>query len=551
MSITTEYIKNYLIDNKIIFPTNTHDNVLSGFQNYGPIGLKIKNNIIDVWRKIFIQSFQSNIFEIDAPIVLNSDVLERSGHIAKFNDLGILFLDTETQKIIKIVRADHYIEEKIQELNLLNYTYEENENFIKNFLTTHNLIESNIFVEIRPISLMYKIDTTQTDLYLRPEIAQSIFTEFKQFYEYNNSSLPFGIAQVGKSYRNEIASKQFVRLKEFTQAEIEYFYIPQQTSNCIKVPSTNEQFDYNKKCWILTSKAQINGENEKEITLNELSEYIKNTTLMEFVIKIYIFASMIGLDMNMVRFRQHKPDEMAHYSSDCWDLETKIFSKWLEVVGIADRGYYDLKSHDKNNLFQVKKFSVPTIKYKITPNKKYIFTNNTKEDALKLLSTMEEKIIDSKEEFNIYDSQLYEINEFKYFEMIYPCVIEPSIGIDRVFYSLIVHNLHMRENTTRPFLLLPNNISPYNFMLAQLSNHPDIMKKFYQYINIFNTSKYYIYTDLSSTTIGKRYTRADELGIIYSITIDFTSILDDTVTIRTIKTMEQKRIHINQIKNYI
>ena len=118
MSITAEYIKNYLIDNKIIFPTNIHDNVLSGFQNYGPIGLKIKNNIIDVWRKIFIQSLQSNIFEIEASTVLNSDVLERSGHISKFNNLGILFLDNETRKIIKIVRADHYIEEKIQELGL-------------------------------------------------------------------------------------------------------------------------------------------------------------------------------------------------------------------------------------------------------------------------------------------------------------------------------------------------------------------------------------------------------------------------------------------------
>lgn len=123
--------------------------------------------------------------------------------------------------------------------------------------------------------------------------------------------------------------------------------------------------------------------------------------------------------------------------------------------------------------------------------------------------------------------------------------------IDRVFYSLIVHNLHIRENTTRPFLLLPNNITPYNFMLAQLSNHPDLMKKFYQYIDMFSSSKYHIYTDLSSTSIGKRYTRADELGIIYSITIDFTTILDDTVTIRTIKTMEQKRIHISQLNDYI
>lgn len=542
-SINQEYIKNYLIDNKIIFPTNLHDNILSGFQNYGPVGLQIKSNIINVWRKVFIQK-NTNIFEIDAPVILNESVLERSGHIKKFNDLGIIFYDKQTNNILQVKRADHFIEDKIQELALSGIIYEDNENFVMNFLSTYGLVEPNIFIEIKPISLMFQLNSLNSNLYLRPEIAQTMFTEFKQFYDYNNNKLPFGIAQVGKSYRNEIAGKQFVRLREFTQAEIEYFYNPYdfEANRIFIIPN-----DYSyKKCLILTANNQV----EEEITLSTLPNYIKNNILLEFAIKLYIFAETIGLDMNNIRFRQHKQDEMAHYSKDCWDLEAKIFDKWLEITGIADRCDYDLKTQDKNDIFKIKKYSSPIIKYKLNPRKKYIFKNYPKEQAIELLESLKQDIIlDFKEEAEKYDMELYEIEEFKYFEMIYPHVIEPSIGIDRVFYSLIVHNLHLRENTTRPYLLLTNETTPYHFMLAQLSNHPDLMEK----LNIYKMklSKYSIYTDFSSTTIGKRYTRADELGIIFTITIDFETLKDNTVTIRFNKTMEQKRVHIDEIDKNI
>jgi glycyl-tRNA synthetase len=543
VTINQEYIKNYLIDNKIIFPTNLHDNVLSGFQNYGPIGLKIKQNIINTWRKIFIQK-NDNIFEIDAPIILNESVLDRSGHIKKFNDLGIVFYDKQTNNILQVKKADHFIEDKIQELALSGIIYEDNEIFVMNFLTTYKLVEPNTLVEIKPMSLMFQINSLNVNLYLRPEIAQTIFTEFKQFYDYNNNKLPFGIAQVGKSYRNEIAGKQFVRLREFTQAEIEYFYNP---FDC----EMNKEFiipdDYKyKKCLILTANHQY----EEEITLNMLSNYIKNNILFEFAIKLYMFAETIGLDMKNIRFRQHKQDEMAHYSKDCWDLEAKIFDKWLEITGIADRGDYDLKTQDKNDIFKIKKSLVPTIKYRLNPRKKHIFKNYRRIEAIEILKNLKQDIIlDMKEDTEKYNMELYEIEEFKYFEMIYPHVIEPSIGIDRMFYSLVVHNLHLRENTTRPYLLLTKETTPYNFMLAQLSNNIELMEKLHIYKTKLN--KYSIYTDYSSTTIGKRYTRADEIGIIFTITIDFDTLKDDTVTIRFNKTMEQTRVHIDEIDKHI
>ena len=201
-------------------------------------------------------------------------------------------------------------------------------------------------------------------------------------------------------------------------------------------------------------------------------------------------------------------------------------------MGIADRGDYDLKTQDKNNVFKVKKHQTPIIKYQLVLNKKNIFKKYSKDQAIELVDNLSHVIIlNSKEEANQYSSELYQMEEFKHFEMIYPSVIELSIGIDRVFYSLIVHNLHIRPNTTRHHLLLTKNTTPYDFMLDQLSNNPELMEKFNVYKN--KLSKYSIYTDLSSTSIGKRYTRADELGIIFTITIDF-----DTVTIRFNKTME-------------
>jgi glycyl-tRNA synthetase len=294
--ITTEYVKKYLIENKIIFPTNQHDNGQAGFQNYGPIGLKIKNKIIDEWRNVFINK-ATNIFEIEAPVISSETVLTRSGHVQKFNDLGIIFYDKNTNKVKYIKRADHFVEDKMIELNLIHIVFEENEQFVMNFLMTNNLVDQQTeYVEIKPISLMFKMDGMKETLYLRPEIAQTIFTEFKHFYEYNNCKLPFGIAQTGHSYRNEICDKPFVRLREFTQAEIEYFYLPSDE----KINSTFN-FNYDKPINILSANMQNNNSEINscfQININDLSTYISNPILCDFVCKLLVFSENIGLNRN-------------------------------------------------------------------------------------------------------------------------------------------------------------------------------------------------------------------------------------------------------------
>lgn len=543
--IDPDYVKNYLIENKIIFPTNTHDGGQSGFQNYGPVGLRIKNNIIDIWRTNFVNFDKKiNIYEIDSPIISSQTVLTRSGHIQKFNDLGIVFKNINTHKIISVKRADHFIEDKIDILGLTNVVYQEDIQFVKNFLESNNLYDrEQEYFEIKPISLMFKMDTNGIgdDLYLRPEIAQTIFIEFKQFYDYNNNRLPFGIAQIGKSYRNEIADKPFVRLREFTQAEVEYFYNPFDIHNEFVIP---DEFS-DSECIILTSNAQISNQNPTKIKLSQLEQFITNPILRMFAFRLYMFAQQIGLDMQRLRFRQHKSNEMAHYAKDCWDLEAEIFNKWLEITGIADRGDYDLKTHDLNAQFKIKKTNTPITKFKLTPKAKEIFKQFDKTKALEMMNMYKEMIIDNQEQLEKIDLTWYNVEKFNDYELIYPHVIEPSIGIDRVIYSLICHNLKIRSNTTRPYLLLTKTTTPYNFALLQLSSHPDLINKLNEYLQ--KLSKYNIFTDLSSTTIGKRYTRADELGIIFTITIDFDTIKDNTVTIRNIKDMSQIRMNFDDI----
>jgi glycyl-tRNA synthetase len=538
--INAEFVKNFLIKKKFIFPTNQHDNSQAGFQSYGPIGLKIKNGIINMWRKTFISS---NIYEIESPVLLGKPLLTRSGHITKFNDLGIIFYDKSTNKVNSIKRADHFIKEKIKELNL-NIIYKEDENFINNFLESNNVYNINEeYIEIKSISLMFKLDNIDEELYLRPELAQTMFIEFKHFYEYNNSKLPFGIAQVGKSFRNEISSKLFVRLKEFQQAEVEYFHNPHDSFEFV-IPD-----DYkNKDCYILSSDMQDNNLNEKKILLSNLDEYTKNPLLRMFIFKLYVFVENIGLNMNKLRFREHNKDEMAHYSKGCWDLECDIFGKWLELAGVTDRSDYDLKNHDKNDLFKIRKNDISTEKYKLIPNKKKIFKNLDAKSGEEFIENNTMLIIDSKEELDKMDLNFFIVTKYNHYDFIVPSVIEPSVGIDRVFYALICNNLFLRNDNVRPYLILSKHCQTYDFMLAQLSNHTDLLKKFNELKSKFTNHN--IFTDLSSTTIGKRYTRADELGIKYSITIDFDTLVDNTVTVRSIDDMSQVRINIDEVVKY-
>lgn len=289
VNLSIDDIKKHLYHHKFILAScKSYQSIMSdydGFQTYAPLGLEIKNKIISEWRKLFIKL---NVHEIESPILLSQEVLTNSGHIAKFND----YVVTNGKNT---VRADHLIEDFIQNnkidltISVNDMTPDEMLEIIKKYKMI-NYDDNDInSIKIIPQNLMFKCDK----LYLRPEIAQGIFTEFENFYDNN---LPFGLAQVGKSYRNEISSSPFTRLREFTQAEVEYFFDPDDSSHPLYDTVKLLELPFENNSNIITMSI-INAVTSG-IIINEIMAYWLGT--------IYKFAKNLGLDDNIIRFRQHK-----------------------------------------------------------------------------------------------------------------------------------------------------------------------------------------------------------------------------------------------------
>jgi glycyl-tRNA synthetase len=531
--LTSDQVKNFLIHKKIIFQSDQLDGGMAGYQTYGHIGTIIKNHIINLWRKIFILS---NVYEIETPIISLDKVLERSGHVSRFNDPQI----TESYNDeIKIYRADHFLEDALAEGKITQLEFAlldmKDMQAIKDLILSKKLLEGEI--QVKNKNLMFKTESS----YLRPEIAQSMFIEFEPMFQYHNKPLPFGIAQVGRSYRNEISNQMFTRLREFTQAEVEYFIDPLNKADL-------SALDLDKNI-ILVDKHST----EHLTTLNKaiIDLIISDTHIVMFLAKLEKFADIIGL--KDYRFRQHRLDEMAHYASDCWDLEIKIDGNWLELAGLANRGDYDLSAHNIKPMTE----NTSEIEYVHKLDKTKIFKKYKKDEAMNIIKEFETKYGDSyisriiSNNLVSVDSEIVKVEKQYVKREFLPHVIEPSIGIDRVFFALMISSIRARESDINRLVLCTNkNICAYQVMIAQLSNHDDLMKVTRNIQNELE-DKLRVFTDYSSTSIGKRYIRADEIGIPYTITVDFETLSDNTVTIRNRDSTLQQRIKISDIYNLI
>lgn len=542
ISLNINDVKTHLVTNKFIFPTassyNSSECGSKGFHTYGPLGVSLKNKIVGVWKELFLTN---EIHEIDTPLLQSKEVLTNSGHVGKFNDLII-------SNGKEIFRADHLVKDfceknKIKlEKPIDDLTKDELLFMVKNY----KMIENYDNAIIEPKNLMFNFG----DLYLRPETAQGMFTEFEHFYD-NINSLPFGIAQVGKSYRNEISPQPFVRLKEFTQAEIEYFFDPHNENHSLfdKIKDLNLP--------LLTSSMQL--QNITDSCIFNIEEAVKSNVIVNqimgyFLGTAYIFSKRLGLDNECVRFRQHLPNELAHYAVQCWDMEIKLCNgNWLECMGIAHRGDYDLKNHNVKNQNVIKEYSKKIIKHKLS-----IVPNQSKENIRKFHTDFKKKIFDNLEEIKTHPSYEYFKDIILVSEtlenlesVIYPNVIEPSIGIDRIIFALANNLLKRRKGDTNRILFnLPLFLAPYDMAIYSLSNNDtlvDFAKKKLSYL----TNYFKIHWDYSSVSIGKKYTRSDSIGIGLTITVDFDTINDNTVTLRYSKNGDQIRIHVDEIRETI
>lgn len=534
----------------------------AGFFDYGPLGAILKSNIIEKWRKYYI--IREGFYEIESPTIMPEEALKASGHVDHFTDPM-----TECKDCMEVYRADHIIEDAIdQEVEGLE------DQRLTEILSENQIVCPKCgghLTHVWSYNLMFQTligAKGKKTGYMRPETAQGIFIPFKRLLRFFRGKLPFGVVQIGKAYRNEISPRQgIIRLREFTQAEAEIFVDPS-----IKTHPKFNNFA-NDILTLFSAENQINKKELEKISAKKaVDEGIISSEILTYQLCLAArFLSDLGIPSDVIRFRQHLPTEMAHYAIDCWDVEiqTDRFG-WIEIIGIADRTDFDLKSHSihsKEDLSVFIEYEEPkTItKLGLKPDMKK-FGPLFKGDAPKILDALKKldasNIKKAFKEDGVFkleiDDKLHEITpdiigfeeheEIIRGEKVLPHVIEPSYGIDRIIYSVLLHSY--TENEDRTYLKLEKQIAPIGVSVFPLVNKDELVESAHKIRDEFRNQGIIAEYD-GSGTIGRRYARADEIGVPFAVTVDHETLENNTVTIRNRDDLKQIRKPINNIYNIL
>ena len=425
---------------------------LANSWDYGPLGVELHNNIKRAWWKKFVQESPYNV-GLDSSILMNPETWVASGHLGGFSDP---LMDCKACKTRH--RADNLIE-AFDGTNPAGWSNQEMMDYIREKgITCPNCGKAD-FTDIRQFNLMFKTfqgvtEDSKSELYLRPETAQGIFVNFANIQRTSRKKVPFGVGQIGKSFRNEITPGNFIfRVREFEQMELEFFCKP---------GTDLEWFQY----W---------------------RSYCKN------------FLLTLGLKEENLRLRDHDPEELCFYSKATTDFEYLFPFGWGELWGVADRTDYDLTQHMNHSGKSLEYFDPED-------NTKYI-----------------------------------------------PYVIEPSLGVERLFLSIVTQAydeevVDAEKNDTRVVMHLHPALAPYQAAVLPLSKKlSEKAQEVYQML-CKNFS-----VDFDETgSIGKRYRRQDEIGTPFCITYDFDTLeKDNCVTVRDRDTMEQVRMPIDELEAYL
>ena len=442
---------------------------LANTWDYGPLGVEFKNNVKKAWWKKFVQENPYNV-GLDAAILMNPQVWVASGHVGGFSDP---LMDCKECK--ERFRADKVIEDWCaQEGVTLDKPVEAlSQAEMKAFIEEHNVpcptCGKHNWTDIRQFNLMFKTfqgvtEDAKNTVYLRPETAQGIFVNFQNVQRTTRRKLPFGVCQIGKSFRNEITPGNFTfRTREFEQMELEFFCQP---------GSELEWFAYWKdfcKQWLLG----------------------------------------LGMREENLRLRDHDPEELSHYSNATTDFEFMFPFGWGELWGVASRTNFDLNAHQTT----------------------------------------------SGKDMTYFDQEKN--------EHYIPYVIEPSLGADRVALAFLIDAYDEEvvgqdkkgKDDVRTVLRLHPALAPYKCAVLPLSKKEVLSGPALKLRDELAADFMVDYDDAGS--IGKRYRRQDEIGTPFCITLDFQTVGDEEtpadhcVTIRERDSMQQVRIPMDQVKDYI
>ena len=529
---------------------------VSGLIDYGPVGAAIRRRLTQKWVNHWLS--HGDIVEIDSPTITPESVLVASGHVGEFNDLM-----TECKACGSIFRADHLVEHLHPNADSLNS--EEIDKFLDTGIECPSCSEK-AWTPAQPMNLMFSTTigamSTGRTAYMRPETAQGMFMLYPALYRHFRQKLPFGAIQTGKGYRNEISPRQgMIRLREFNMAELEYFIDPENP------PVT----DLNRRTELVSLVPDPDGPHAGETRMSFgaalTAGIVRHPTVAWFLARTWDFLVEVGINPEKIRFRQHASTEMAHYAEDCWDCEIHGEHGWIECVGIANRTCHDLESHESHSnakaLRAWRQFSEPRSQTldRLAPNGAVIGPT-FRGDAGAVVAALEAltdlpdslpfelKIGDGKSvtiEEGMVERRIETVNVSG--EWYTPHVIEPAFGIDRIIWHVLDHAYEEaeKEGEAYTFLRLSEGISSVDCVVLPLFDKegmPELAREITAAINSLPHARAEMD---SSKSIGRRYARADEIGIPWALTVDHTSIEDGSVTIRRRDDQLQVRVFADEI----
>lgn len=533
---------------------------VAGLYDLGPLGALLKANIVNLWREYFVLRHQDLVVEIETPIITPEIVLKASGHLDHFTDPI-----TECVKCGRKYRADHLIEE-FAKIKVEGLSIKELDNIIKEKGLRCPVCNGELS-DVREFNLLFKttIGPYSSDVgYLRPEAAQGIFVAFKRVLVAVRERFPIGIAQAGKVGRNEISPRQgMVRLREFTVMEVEFFHDPEGEE-----PPWER---FSGKLRLLTAEQRKKDE-DKPIEIDVIEAIkegiIKNKWLGYWMCVARDFVKEIGIDYNEMFFEEKLPHERAHYSAQTFDQLVRVSRwGWIEVSGHAYRTDYDLRKHMEfsgQDMTVFKSFKEPKLVEveKIVIDKallgKILGSAMTSfQEAINRLDINEVKKILANPG-NIINIAGYEIprEAIKIVKetqkvtgtRVIPHVAEPSFGAERLV--LVALDKAYSEEDGRVVLRFPRKIAPIKvavFPLLEKDELVEVARKIYTELMMAGFTVLYD----ESGSIGRRYARADEIGVPLAVTVDFQTLADGTVTIRDRDTKQQIRVHTRELKNML
>ena len=529
---------------------------VSGLIDYGPVGASIRRRLTQKWVDHWLS--HGDIVEIDSPTITPEAVLVASGHVGEFNDLM-----TECKGCGSVFRADHLVEHLYPNADSLNS--DEIDKLLSTGIECPSCSES-AWTTAQPMNLMFstKIGAMSAGrtAYMRPETAQGMFMLYPALYRHFRQKLPFGAIQTGKGYRNEISPRQgMIRLREFNMAELEYFIDPENP------PIAN----LNRRTEIISLVPDPDGPHAGESRMSFGAALdagiVRHPTVAWFLARTWDFLIDVGINPAKIRFRQHASTEMAHYAEDCWDCEIHGEHGWIECVGIANRTCHDLESHEAHSntksLRAWRQFDQPRSQTldRLVPNGSVIGPTFRGEagavvaalesltelpDSLPFELTLANGNSVSIDE-NMVERRIDTVNVSG--EWFTPHVIEPAFGIDRIIWHVLDHAYEEaeKEGEAYTFLRLSEGISNVDCVVLPLFDKdgmPELAREITSAINALPHSRAEMD---SSKSIGRRYARADEIGVPWALTVDHTSLEDGSVTVRRRDDQLQVRVFVDEI----